>query len=234
MSPGRSATARTTRSATARGSSWGRPRHAQGRPLAKFYQDDAAGNTAVEPAGVLRVHARSGTGRHHRHRRRCFDADNAGDDLHDNKALPSLNLSGTERTTERGGQARSSTRLIPDRQAAMLPSTTSTTTTGAIPRRSTPSWPRGGSPPFDWDVDIGVLDLNDWPELDGVSELGDGVRRRSGRPQVVDPGHRSSSPGPTPCPTGQRRPDRLVWPNGGLPGRDETPIRTAPTARATT
>ena len=48
--------------------------------------------------------------------------------------------------------------------------------------------PDDGSGSFGWDVDIRVLDVNDWPELDGANELGDtggdGPATKIGRPGI--------------------------------------------------
>ncbi len=54
--------------------------------------------------------------------------------------------------------------------------------------------PDDGSGPFDWDVDIRVLDVNDWPELDGANELGD-TAGDGPLDQMADPGLEKIIPG---------------------------------------
>ncbi len=54
--------------------------------------------------------------------------------------------------------------------------------------------PDDGSGPFGWDVDIRVLDVNDWPELDGANELGD-TAGDGPASQTADPGIEKVIPG---------------------------------------
>ena len=138
--------------------------------LNRVYQDDASGNASSLPANAVYMTA-SGA-RVDISDTAVFDA---GQDYTTNNGVSILNLWGTKQ------QLNDALELLEYTPDPDLDNDGDASEhdfyhyDGSNPETLDISLiPDDGSGPFDWDVDIRVLDLNDWPELDGASELGDG------------------------------------------------------------
>ncbi len=160
-------------------------------PLDKFYQDNPDGTpNSSEPAYAVYL-TQSGA-RVDISDTPTFDA---GDDYEDNKGVSNLNINGTKQ------QINDALKLLEYTPDPDLDDDGDVAENdfykyeGTNPETLRIDLSTQGEGLFEWDVDIRVLDVNDWPDLDGAWELGDGAGDGPADQTGVDPGAELVIPG---------------------------------------